>query len=117
MHGFDFATHPWLSSSSQSKAIVLGFPQTQARELLVHSFVDFRPERANNIFAGGRNCAELLCFQIEVPVLPRLNGIRQRFLERDEIVKGAASFVVISADRRFREIQVTVTAGIVAFTK
>src|SRR3984893_13844494 len=105
------------SCASHAEVIVLRFPQSQSNQLLVHPAVDLRPKRAHNVFAGGRNFAEILGLKIQMSILPEFNRIAQRFSECDEIVKRSASFIVIPAKGRFSQIKMAVTARVVAFPK
>src|SRR5215468_8802328 len=50
-------------------------------------------------------------------ILPRLDRFNQRLLKSNEVVERSASLIVIPANRRFGEIKVTVTSGIIAFPK
>src|SRR2546423_1784699 len=50
-------------------------------------------------------------------ILPGFDRVTERFLESGEVVKHAAAFVVVSADRRFGKIKMTVPARVVAFSK
>src|SRR5258708_16474142 len=50
-------------------------------------------------------------------ILPGLDRVMERFLERREVVKRSATFVVVSANRCFGEIKVAVTARVIAFAK
>src|ERR1041384_354425 len=84
---------------------------------MAHAIVDLRPKRPDAIFAGGRNFPEILSLEIKVSILPWRERFLHRILERYEIVKRAASLVVVSANCRFGEVKVTVTARVIAFAK
>src|SRR2546421_8866292 len=93
-----FGAHRAPLQSSQRKAIVLRFPQTQSHQPLVHLAVDLRPKRTDNVFASGRNFSKVLRLQIKMSILPRFNRFVQRFSESNEVVKRTAAFIVIPAD-------------------
>jgi len=52
-----------------------------------------------------------------MPILPGFNRLAQRFSICNEIVKRSASFIVIPADGRFGQIEMAVTARVIAFPK
>lgn len=52
-----------------------------------------------------------------MPIFPGFNGFPQRSLKSDQIVQGAAAFVVVPANGRFGEIKMSVAARIVALSK
>src|SRR5947207_1426373 len=112
-----FGAHRAPLQSSQRKAIVLGFPQTQSHQLLVHLAVDLRPKRTDNVFASGRNFLKVLRFKIEMSILPGFNRFAQRVSKCDEIVKRSASLIVLPADSRFGKVKMAVATRVITFSE
>ena len=70
----NFGAHraPLQLHAPQRKPIVRRLPQAQSRELLIHAIINFRPERAHDVFACRRRAAKILRFKIEMAIMPVL---------------------------------------------
>src|SRR5207245_3323492 len=81
---------------------------------MADAIVDLRPERANDIFAGGWIFSKVVRLQIEMSILPGSKRLGDRASERDKIVKCYTSLIVLTANRCLGDIAMAVAQRIAA---
>ena len=100
--------------TAEREAIVRRLPEAQAGQAIVQPRIKLRPQNANDVFAGRRGCAKFLRLDIEVLVLPRPERSFDAMEQRAKTVKRSAPLIVGTADRRLRQIAMTMAARVVA---
>ena len=84
--------------SAQSEPIVFRLPQSQTHQALLKRAIDLRPQRVDNIFAGRGSFAKFFCFEIEMFVAPRRDGLTQYASEFLKIGERTGTFIICAAN-------------------
>src|SRR5262249_8566992 len=99
--------------SPQRKPGVRGFPETQSNQLLIHAAINFWPKGAHNVFACRRRIAKILCFEIQMAILPRFQRFMNRLVQCDEIVKRSTMLLVFAPYRCLGQVAMAVARRII----
>src|SRR5207253_3151958 len=85
--------------------------------MLLKRVIDFRPERAHDIFAGGRLIAKLQRLEVEMFVAPGRERLAHGVAQFFNIGQRTRTLVIFTADCRLCDVAMAMSARVIAFPK
>ena len=106
---------PSLNLTPERKAIIGRFPQAQAVKRQADRPLQPRPQNLHDILTRAGPVGEVICIQIKMLIIPRLQGPGETIRELAEGKQRAATFIDFPGYRPLDAIAMPVSVKIIAF--